>query len=105
QAVRSRAAAEWAAARHCAPRAAPADRGRAAEHAAVALGVPVPAAVPLRYRPVAPGGAVARGDRAGAPRRLLQPRPGRRMGSSALRGPGLIPPTRPVPLLPPPPPH
>ena len=57
--------------------------GRAAQHAQPALGVPVPAALPLRGRAVARRGAAARRGRAGTLRRLLQPRPRRRVGPRA----------------------
>ena len=64
------------AARRDPARQAAADRRRATRHAAAAERLPLPAALPLRGRPLAQGGAAARRDRARAQARVLQPGPG-----------------------------
>ena len=62
------------------------DRRRSSRHAPYAGCVPVPAALPLRGRAVEPGGAAARGDRARAQGRVLQPRARGRVAELAQAG-------------------
>src|SRR5207249_1513834 len=76
-------AAERAASRRGPARAPAPDRGLASEHAAGANGLPVPAPLSLRGRPLSSAGAPACRDRAGAQGGVLQPGPGRRVGSGA----------------------
>ncbi len=73
-------------ARRSAARPAPPDRRLPAEHAAGAVGLSVPAALPLRGRSVAASGPAAARGRGRAQGRVLQPGVGGRVGPHASGG-------------------